>query len=161
MTHELARAHAELDSRGVPRTWGPNPDYAPDVPARIARLPSPTTVGTGSIFMDGGSDTSLVEEAVYWRGLVALAATIERQYITQFTPDDFRKRMYAQVGRHTGEWFYVALGSLALYRSGEWQRIGRNDPTEERLRYAHATRESALKALREAVAPDEPAAGAA
>lgn len=36
--HELERAHAEMDSHSVPRTWGPNPDYAPDVPARIARV---------------------------------------------------------------------------------------------------------------------------
>ncbi len=35
--YQLDRAHAELDSHGVPRTWGPNKDYAPDVPARIAR----------------------------------------------------------------------------------------------------------------------------
>ena len=115
---------------------------------------------TGSIFTDGGSDTALVEAAIYWRDLVAQAATIERQYITQVIPADFRDRMYAQVGRRTGEWFYVSLGSLVLYRSGEWEPMGRNDPTEERLRYAHATRESALRALREAVAPSEPAVGA-
>lgn len=36
--HELARAHAELSSHGTLETWGPNPDYKPDVPARIAKM---------------------------------------------------------------------------------------------------------------------------
>lgn len=35
---EIELAHAELDSHGVPRTWGPNPGYRPGVQARIARV---------------------------------------------------------------------------------------------------------------------------
>ena len=38
---QIELAHAELDARGTPRTWGPNLDYKPDVPARIARLRQP------------------------------------------------------------------------------------------------------------------------
>lgn len=94
------------------------------------------------------------KDTAYWRDIVASAATVERALITQFSPDGFAKAL----GSTNGTWFYVKLGPLVLGRDGwMWQHVPtRDEPLEERLKYAYRTEAEALAALRVEVAPDEP-----
>lgn len=91
------------------------------------------------------------KDAAYWRELVAAAATVEHAIVTQFSPRGFGEAIGG------GRWFSVRLGGLALARDRTWVWVGRKETLKERMAYAHKDSESAFAALREEVAPNEPA----
>lgn len=89
----------------------------------------------------------------YWRSVVAAAAKIRRELVTQFTPGDFA----AWLGQ--SEWWRVYIEDLALTHSDRWVFTSKYDSLEERQEYAFRTRDEAYTHLVRNVAPAVPAAG--
>lgn len=92
----------------------------------------------------------------HFRGLVAAGATIETGYCTQFSPNGFSEAL-DKLGCKNGLWYTVSLGPLKRARDGEWAFYDKTMSVEERITFAYTTPLEALAALREEVAPDEPA----
>ena len=92
------------------------------------------------------------KNTAYWRGVVAAAAKIRREIVTQFTPVDFGKWL------GQSEWWKVYIEDLALTREGQWVFTSKYDSLEERKSYAFRTRDEAYAQLVRNVAPDVPVA---
>ncbi len=92
-----------------------------------------------------------------WRSLVACAAEIKIGHVTQFSPEGLADKLrIAKGAEYDSRWYLVVLGPLVLHHDGKWQYLARENTAEAIMKYAHVTEESAERALKEEVYPEEP-----